>query len=204
MGAFELGSGANLYGFCPAWVSDLQKHRRPSRTEAIPNANGFQVFPSAKRLSKRRYPFASRCVACHLHAITRVRCHLCQPRFDVLGPLDPAHPYTGARLLNISVRLLLPRRSSQASRRADMHLSSPENSTDRSSPMSRVDLPFFCCAWFQFMLFQPARIGRFGFLRDLRLDFGCQLCDHIAFLVRKRLHWLRDRQTLRGSRDLLW
>ncbi len=34
--------------------------RRPRRTEAIPNARGFRVFPSARRPSERRPPRASR------------------------------------------------------------------------------------------------------------------------------------------------
>ena len=37
--------------------------RRPSRTEAIPNAHGFRVFPSARRPSEPRRPHASRLMA---------------------------------------------------------------------------------------------------------------------------------------------
>lgn len=35
--------------------------RRPYRTEAIPNARGFRVFPSAERPSEHRHPRSSRC-----------------------------------------------------------------------------------------------------------------------------------------------
>lgn len=87
-GTFELWSGANLYGFCPTWLSDLPWAAGPNelgqsptwlvsgyslRLNVLPNA-AFPPYPANAARNPRGLPSSFRG----------------QPRYDVLDTLDPA------------------------------------------------------------------------------------------------------------------